>query len=109
MELKDLELGPQQRRANLSPLMQAKGRAHQGEKVNACPFGCEVSDLDELGYCRHLVGFTNDGKTMEPMREGMDGRRKVFGKESESVLKADKLIKITVSSRVYRDVDKAAK
>ena len=32
-----------------------------GGKVSYCPFGCksESDDLDDHGYCRHLVGFTN--------------------------------------------------
>lgn len=33
---------------------------------NYCPFGCRKQDLDgDTGYCRHLVGFTNDGKMGE--------------------------------------------
>lgn len=33
---------------------------------NHCPFGCRDIDLDgDTGYCRHLVGFTNDGKIGE--------------------------------------------
>lgn len=36
------------------------------EIVNHCPFGCRDEDLDgSTGYCRHLVGFTNDGTTGE--------------------------------------------
>lgn len=31
--------------------------------VNHCPFGCEK--VDEHGFCFHIVGFTNDGKTVE--------------------------------------------
>jgi hypothetical protein len=33
-----------------------------GEIINYCPFGCPKEDLDEYGYCRHLVGFTNEPK-----------------------------------------------
>ncbi len=29
---------------------------------NHCPFGCDLADLDENGYCEHLVGFTNTPK-----------------------------------------------
>jgi hypothetical protein len=33
---------------------------------NHCPFGCQDHELDgDTGYCRHLVGFTNDGKLGE--------------------------------------------
>lgn len=42
-----------------------------------CPFGCRrasesgESDFDERGYCRHLVGFTNDCKVFEPIEQIM--------------------------------------
>lgn len=32
---------------------------------NLCPFGCTEERLDENGYCRHLVGFTDDRKRVE--------------------------------------------
>lgn len=115
-------LGPQQRKANLSPLMLAKQGAVSGEKVNFCPYGCTDEEIDENGYCRHLIGFTTDGKNMEPMRYNERGLRQVIvkyvprdgqpGKDAkavpvlEPVLKTDQLVQITVSSRVYRDVDK---
>lgn len=93
-----------------SPLMKAQSRVGDGEKVNACPFGCEPESLDEMGYCKHLVGFTNDtekevraGKArMEPMGVDHLGRRKVFGDKTEPVVKGDVLVQITCSSRVYR-------
>lgn len=91
----------------MSPLMAAKAQNRTGEKVNFCPFGCEDADLDDHGYCKHLVGFTNDQKTYEPMREsknadGSAGPRKVYGSESKQVLKTDQLVQITTSYRVYR-------
>lgn len=100
-------LAPQDRRQKLSPLMAAKAKNTTGEKLNFCPFGCEVEDLDDNGYCKHLVGFTEDGKAFEPMREdknkdGSQGRRKVFGAEKKPVLKTDQLVQITTSYRVYR-------
>lgn len=46
-------------------------------KANYCPFGCHIHDLDEYGYCYHLMGFTNDKKTYEAVnqlyRENADG------------------------------------
>ncbi len=107
------QVGPQQRKANLSPLMEAKGLASQGEKVNFCPFGCELEDLDDQGYCKHVAGFTNDGVEMEPLVT-VNGRRLVqvplvtneAGKQVpryEKVRKTDKLVRITTSSRVYRE------
>lgn len=94
---------------------------------NHCPLGCERSDLDELGYCHHLVGFTNDGKTMECLEPHLapngepTGRMKVNGKKKAKVLPTDILVnpeklqkvegvesmaKSWVSSRVYRNVPK---
>lgn len=124
------------RRANLSPLMKAKAEATTGEKVNFCPFGCTTAQIDDHGYCRHLVGFTNDGKHYEPMVRGKDGRRvirvrmaptgetiedtsyeddgspitnviQVMAPQLEPVQRSDKLVQATVSARVYRDVDNA--
>lgn len=49
----------------------------QGFKpTGICPFHCDEHEMDEHGYCRHLVGFTNatdreiqEGKgLMEPMK-----------------------------------------
>ncbi len=34
---------------------------------NYCPFGCSLEDLNDRGYCNHLIGFTNDRKVMEPL------------------------------------------
>ncbi len=110
------QVGPQQRKANLSPLMVAKGKASLGERVNFCKFGCTDEDLDDNGYCRHLVGFTIPGneKLYEPMVMNEKGRRLVQVKYVEKngksvpvyeeVQKGDKLERITNCSRVYRDV-----
>lgn len=98
---------------HLSPLMQAKANNPTGEVINMCPFGCEVEDMDDNGYCDHLVGFTNDGKEYEPMIVDENNTRKVMvkmvkdgrGKEVpllEKVAPSDKLVKITTSYRVYR-------
>jgi hypothetical protein len=120
--------GPRPRSANHSPLMRALTHTQQGEVVNACPFGCPNEDLDDHGYCRHLVGFTvpGDEKHYEPMVETVRGRvvkvdrdRRATGAEDqdgpvykegkaryEEVKKGDELRWITVSARVYRDVDR---
>ncbi len=117
---------------HLSPLMRAKQQAQNGEKVNACPFGCTIEDLDDQGYCRHLVGFTIPGnrKLYEPLvmkrgrrvvqvaRDKMkmgelaeDGQEDwVWGPpQYEQVQKTDTLIDITCSARVYRDIPVAPK
>jgi hypothetical protein len=101
------ESTPDRRPNALSRLMLAKGRTGTGEKVNFCPFGCATDELDEHGYCKHLVGFTADGKTLEPMAADERGRRRVDGGRREPVLKGDVLERITTCSRVYRDEKKA--
>lgn len=97
------------RSANHSPLMARLVASGLGEKVNACPFGCADEALDDLGLCDHLVGYTDDGKTMEPVvrvkgrvtvrvPEGPDGKyRRV------PVPPGSKLERITVSARVYHE------
>jgi hypothetical protein len=97
----------QKRSARLSAYMKAKIRGQQtGEKVNACPFGCADEALDDRGYCHHLVGFctVDDRKRMERVviRNGV---RQVDGQKRDKVLPDDKLVQITTSFRVYRDVD----
>lgn len=96
----------QARSANLSDLMLAKNRVTDGDKVNACPFGCQVPDLDENGYCRHLVGFADGDLTkFEPLRGPNEfGHRVVDGSDPQPVLRSDRLVRITTSYRVYRDV-----
>jgi hypothetical protein len=103
--------GPKPKSANASPLMKAQARAKAGTVVNACPFGCDVGDLDEHGYCRHLVGFTPPGRKdvfefMPPAEAGTGIlRRAVDGNDVRQVRGSDKLVRITTSHRVYRDVD----
>ncbi len=103
-----------------------------GEVQNHCPFGCTKGDLDEYGYCVHLVGFTNDKKTIETIKpwkrmnhvtgEWVEtGDKFVSGKKQHrtTVLETDTIINPTkeqivegiktkvsawVSSRVYREV-----
>lgn len=97
------DIGPAGRSTNHSDLMKQLVKAGAGQKVNACPYGCSDEKLDVNGYCHHLVGFTNDGKVLEPMRR--DGERRIVcGAEPERIKKTDKIVRITISSRVYRDV-----
>jgi hypothetical protein len=46
---------------------EAKGELAK-QKANYCPFGCATEDIDEYGYCHHLMGFTNDRLTYEQTR-----------------------------------------
>lgn len=77
--MSDPRLVPPEKRIDqhLSDLMKAKKAATKGEVVNFCPYGCDVSGLDENGYCKHLVGFTVDKKTFEPMKRAQRGKRGV--------------------------------
>src|ERR1700735_1453801 len=47
---------------------------------NLCPHGCDTSELSEIGHCRHLVGFTSNGKTYEPQKKRMRPAREADGK-----------------------------
>lgn len=87
-----------------------------GVKPNLCPCGCRA--VDENGYCRHLVGFTTDGKTME-IRELIRDHEsyEMTGRKTEPVLKTDKIVQIPAAgaprgtylatARVYRAGAKA--
>lgn len=93
---------PNKRKDPLSPLMQAKQAANQGDVVNFCPFGCDDGMLDDTGYCHHLVGFTEDGRTMEPrVRRKEDGRIITTGKKVP-LNRGDIKVKVTTCARVYR-------
>lgn len=100
------------RSANYSPLMLAKTLASMtGKKANACPYNCEIQDLDESGYCDHLIGFSNDGKTFEPMIIGESDRRIVRPRRSakgsilhDKIPAGCRLELGTVSYRVYSQV-----
>lgn len=111
------ELTPAQRKDMRSDLMKKKAKQTTGEKVNACPFGCTLDDLDNNGYCDHLVGFTNDKKGMEPMifdpehdrrnvKVAMVREGKNLVPKLEPCLKGDKFVQISTSYRVYRNVDR---
>lgn len=106
----------------------------QGQKENHCPFGCSLEELEENGYCRHLVGFTNDKKVFEPLvpimvpdhngKPAKSGRYKVMGKHGaedrrQAVARSDRLVNPTfqqldggvyhtafkwLSWRVYREM-----
>lgn len=95
--------GPQARRDTRSALMREKALAATGEVVNFCPYGCDTTALDERGYCFHLVGFTTNGRVMEPrvVRKD-DGRIIVDGKKPQKLKAGDLLVKITTTARVYR-------
>jgi hypothetical protein len=106
-----------QKKDQRSPLMKAKAQVQDGGVVNFCPFGCEDSELDQHGYCKHLVGFTNDRKTYEPMvwDSGRQARivrvKQTVDKDGKPVpvlepcQKGDKFVQISISSRVYRNTE----
>jgi hypothetical protein len=99
-----------------------KAQAEEGQTVNFCPFGCYDDELDEQGYCYHLIGFSPNGKALERNQVGPDGRvrtiapvRKVNGRfqivHDERVdRRRHKLIPIVHggSFRVYEDVQRPA-
>lgn len=103
--------GARPKQANLSELMRRKAQALAGRVVNMCPHGCEDHELDDHGYCRHLIGFTKPGnpKVFEYFAPALEGDprklRTVNGADVRPVKKTDQLVRITDCFRVYRDVD----
>lgn len=97
--------------------MQGKAEVDvKGQVVNRCPCGCQPEDLDEYGYCHHLVGFTNDGKSFDVLEPLPDfrGNRVVNGRKRgqvdrkrhllvnpEELSKEGTIRKMWVSARVY--------
>lgn len=93
--------------ANHSPLMRALVGKQVGDVVNFCPFQCEDHQLDENGFCGHLVGFYNGGGTFEPRVMQLDNKKRPTGRiitsgaHRQQMKKGFKLVKITTSARVY--------
>jgi hypothetical protein len=126
MNLVELERPIDQRGVQNGPskLMHDIARAvRNGGVHNACPFGCVGRAVDDKGYCKHLVGFSEDCKTYEPMVM-KKGRRVVqvplvetkemeMGDEGEMqpimvpaplpCQPRDLFIRISTSFRVYRE------
>ncbi len=91
------------RKDNRSELMKAviDCSMNRSEPPNFCPYGCEAHELNDNGYCHHLVGFTNGGKFYEPRVINDTGREQVDGKNKVPLKKGMTLEEITVSARVY--------
>ena len=103
---------------NHSDLMKAISRKEDGDVINRCPFGCEDEQLDEHGYCDHLLGFTvpGDDTIYEPLEklfyEGGEPRGwLVRGAKADrkKVPAGAKLDLITVNSRVYHKAGREPK
>lgn len=76
-------------------------RCKPREKAILCPFRCTHKDVNPHGYCKHLVGFTEDGRTIE-MRE-LVGTRERCGHLTDEVKASDVIVPMaTTTSRVYR-------
>ncbi len=127
---------PRDKNPALSPLMMAKAKLQVGVTLNACPFGCGDEDIDERGLCRHLAGYTNNtpeevkkgAGLMEPLVQFGDTRQVCVRREQrkargpngrevtldgpvilEPIPRDAVLVRITVSYRVYINVDKEPK
>lgn len=57
-----------------------------------CPF-CEATAKPSGNYCGHFIGWTNDGKILEPRDNAI----------ARVVLPTDAVVATGVSLRVYRD------
>lgn len=55
------------------PGVSMSGSPIPGTPLMGCPWGCGVRQCNHNGHCRHLVGFTIDGKTVE-LRERYQDR-----------------------------------
>lgn len=104
-----------------SKLIRSKEK-YAGHIINACPFGCRDEQLDEQMYCKHLIGFTDmaDSEVFYPMVNrpalvkdgkviGSKRHRFVDGDDPKELMPGDKIVTISVSHRVYRNVDKKPK
>lgn len=70
--------------------------------VNRCPFGCSDDQLDQHGFCGHLVGFYNGGQTFEPrVVRKKDKRIVVDGTKRQPMKQGYRLVRITTTARVY--------
>ena len=108
------EEGGKAKTANYSEFMRKKVELEpKGIRINRCPFGCTVDQLDDHGYCDHLVGFTHEalgakpGGKMEvclpPDPGDRRARRRVCGDTIERIKAGDVLDRITNNYRVYRE------
>jgi hypothetical protein len=94
----------------------------EGANANVCPFGCPDDELDENGYCFHLVGFSPDGRKLELNQVDADGRirtkaplRKVNGRfvlVHDAKVDRSKHVLVPVvkggSCRVYENIPRPA-
>ncbi len=114
---------PDQRRDPRSRLKRLIDQSNGGVgipgQVEACPFGCGQPEMNELGYCKHLVGFCNhtnlpDGTVRDPQgavielleeNDARGGHGRIVGPRREPLKVGDYVLRITQSYRVYRDVD----
>lgn len=108
--------GVHNKRDPRSQFQKVMDEADDPATVCFCPFGCSHEDQDAIGYCRHLIGFTNaplkDGLVTNPQGHKVDDvlsvpdlirhRRSVVRGASIPIEKGDVLVRITHSSRVYR-------
>lgn len=86
-----------------------------GAVVNTCPYGCEDHQLDDRGFCKHLVGHSHPCGEEErptvfsPLKydRTLSGEIKYDvlvndGNDIQEVLLSDELVRISVSHMVYR-------
>lgn len=108
------------------PLQKALEESDDPRTISACPHGCGYEECDDIGYCRHLIGFVNtalpdgvvakaDGSDIELLAEAdpIHGRRRVMGKATkgsrEKLRAGDYIVRCTAQTcRVYRNVDAEA-
>lgn len=77
-------------------------------KPTLCPFGCKEDEpsMTAHGYCRHLIGWTTDGKTFE-RRERVVNTDFEFVRGKHPVLESDTCVPLSSGLRVYRKSGRA--
>lgn len=90
--------------ANYSRFMELKmASGTTGKKFNPCLFGCRDHDVDDHGYCHHVIGATVPGRPalMEPIEIDKRGNRVVVGAKRCATPKEAHLERVTTCAWVY--------
>lgn len=69
-----------------------------------CPCGCKLADMNDKGYCKHLVGWTLDRKIVELRETFGTGQYERCGVETRPIdPKNDIIVEMeTMTARVYQ-------
>lgn len=71
----DPRVGDNGARFNMQPI--TPNGVIGADKPMLCPFHCGLQRVDLNGYCRHLIGWSVDGETVELREEFSPGKERV--------------------------------